>query len=58
MRQWQTTGREVFSGDGHRGWIGAWLDISKVDWSAVDAVLADAYRMTAPRALVAQMNAV
>ena len=42
----------------HRGWIGAWLDIGKVDWSAVDAVLTDAYRMTAPRALVARMNAV
>jgi len=38
----------------HRGWIGAWLDIDTVDWDAVDAVLVDAWRMTAPRALVKQ----
>ena len=39
----------------HRGWIGAWLDIDEVDWDAVDAVLVDAWRMTAPRSLVKQL---
>ena len=41
----------------HKGWIGAWLDIRKVDWEAVDAVLVDAWRMTAPKALVARLRA-
>ena len=40
----------------HKGCIGAWLDIRKVDWDAVDAVLVDAWRMTAPRALVARLR--
>ena len=40
----------------HRGWIGAWLDIRKVDWDAVDAVLVDAYRMTAPKPLLKQLK--
>ena len=41
----------------HKGWIGAWLDIKKVDWDAVDAVLVDAWRMTAPRSLAALQRA-
>jgi hypothetical protein len=40
---------------GHRGWVGAWLDIDEVDWTAVDAVLDDAYRLTAPRSLLRQL---
>jgi hypothetical protein len=40
----------------HKGWIGAWLDIDKVDWDAVQAVLADAWRMTAPRALQSRLK--
>ena len=40
----------------HKGWIGAWLDIKKVDWDAVDAVLVDAWRMTAPKVLVARLR--
>lgn len=40
---------------GHRGWVGAWLDLDEIDWSAVDEMLADAYRMTAPRSLVRRL---
>jgi len=40
---------------GHRGWVGAWLDIDEVDWTAVDAVLDDAYRLTAPRSLLRRL---
>jgi hypothetical protein len=39
----------------HRGWVGAWLDLDEVDWSAVDAVLDDAYRLTAPRSLLRRL---
>ncbi len=41
---------------GHRGWLGLWLDVPEVDWSLVEATLRDAYRMTAPRALVAKLD--
>ena len=37
---------------GHRGWVGIWLDLADVDWPAVEALLSDAYRLTAPRALL------
>jgi hypothetical protein len=37
---------------GHRVCVGIWLDLDEIDWSAVEEMLADAYRMTAPRILV------
>jgi len=40
---------------GHHGWLGVWLDLPAIDWSEVADLLADAYRMTAPRTLVACM---
>ena len=40
---------------GHRGWVGVWLDLDEVDWRAIDAVLVDAYRMTAPRTLLPRL---
>lgn len=40
---------------GHRGWVGAWLDLDEVDWPAIDAVLDDAYRLTAPRSLLRRL---
>ena len=40
---------------GHRGWVGAWLDLDEVDWRAIDAVLVDAYRMSAPRTLLPRL---
>ncbi len=41
---------------GHRGWIGVRLN-GKVDWDEVDAILEDAYRITAPKTLVKQLDA-
>jgi hypothetical protein len=41
---------------GPRGWIGARLDGDSVDWNQIDDLLEDAYRLTAPKALVAQME--
>jgi predicted DNA-binding protein (MmcQ/YjbR family) len=37
---------------GHNGWVGVWLDGS-VDWDFVAGLVADSYRMTAPKRLVA-----
>ena len=41
---------------GPRGWIGIRLDIDGTDWDRVELVLAEAYRMTAPKSLVAQLD--
>ena len=40
---------------GHRGWVGLWLDLPRTDWWEVEAVLVEAYRMTAPKSQVAQL---
>jgi hypothetical protein len=40
---------------GHRGWIGLRLDVD-VDWDEVTAICEDAYRVVAPKALVAQLD--
>lgn len=45
---------------GHRGWLGMRLDLAgddAVDWAEVAAVVADAYRQVAPKALVAVLDA-
>src|SRR5579859_6991545 len=39
---------------GHRGWLGVWLDVP-VDWEEVADLVADAYRVVAPRKLSAQL---
>lgn len=36
---------------GHHGWVGYWLDTALVKWPEVEALITDAYRMTAPRKL-------
>lgn len=36
---------------GQRGWVGLWLDTTKVDGAVVELALRDAYLMTAPKAL-------
>ena len=41
---------------GHHGWAGLWLDLPQTDWSEVEAVLTEAYRLTAPKSLVAQLS--
>jgi hypothetical protein len=42
---------------GHNGWVGVRLDRPGVDWGMVAALLADSYRMTAPKRLFKQPEA-
>lgn len=41
---------------GHRGWLGVYLDVP-VDWTEVAEIVEDAYRMIAPKRLVAELDA-
>jgi hypothetical protein len=34
---------------GPRGWVGFWLDLPAVDWDEAEELLADSYRLTAPK---------
>lgn len=36
---------------GNKGWIGLWLDVPEVDWSAVALALREAYALVAPKSL-------
>jgi hypothetical protein len=40
---------------GHRGWLGVRLDVD-VDWDEIGKIVLDAYRMIAPKGLVAQLE--
>jgi phosphoribosylglycinamide formyltransferase-1 len=40
---------------GPRGWVALRLDVGKVDWDEVDELLTDAYCLTAPKRLAAQI---
>jgi len=40
---------------GPKGWVGVWLDKSP-DWNALEGLVLDAYRLTAPRRLVALLD--
>jgi hypothetical protein len=40
---------------GHRGWLGVRLDVD-VDWAEIAQIVADAYRMIAPKSLIAQLK--
>ena len=41
---------------GHRGWLGVWLDVPQ-DWDEIAELVADAYRMVAPKRLLATLDA-
>ena len=41
----------------HHGWIGLYLDVGRVDWDEVGELLTDAYLLTAPKRLAAQVSA-
>jgi len=41
---------------GKSGWVGAYLD-KRPDWEVIDDLLRDAYRLTAPKKLVATLDA-
>jgi hypothetical protein len=36
----------------NKGWIGLWLDVSNIDWSAIERALHEAYRLVAPKTLL------
>ncbi|MGX1810317.1 MmcQ/YjbR family DNA-binding protein [Nocardia sp. NPDC055321] len=40
---------------GHRGWLGVYLDVP-VDWTEITEVVHDAYRMVAPKTVLAQWD--
>ncbi len=40
---------------GGRGWLGVWLDVP-VDWAEIAEIVTDAYRVIAPKKLVAQLS--
>jgi hypothetical protein len=40
---------------GHRGWLGVWLDVP-VEWDEIGELVADAYRVIAPKRLVALLD--
>jgi len=39
-----------------RGWLGVWLDVPD-DWDEIAELVADAYRVVAPKRLVAELDA-
>lgn len=41
---------------GGRGWLGVYLDVTPVDWAVVEDLVEDAYRVVAPRTLVARLD--
>lgn len=41
---------------GHRGWLGVYLDV-RVDWDEMADIVEEAYRMVAPKLLLAQLDA-
>lgn len=41
---------------GHNGWVGAWLDDGIV-WPEIDDLIDDAYRMTAKKSLIRELDA-
>ena len=40
---------------GHRGWLGVYLDVP-LDWDEIAEIVTDAYRVIAPRTLVARLG--
>ena len=40
---------------GHRGWVGMRLE-GEVNWDEVDGIIEDAYRVVAPKTLVAELE--
>jgi hypothetical protein len=40
---------------GHKGWVGVWLDLPKLDWAAVELALRQANVRVAPKKLLTQL---
>lgn len=41
---------------GPKGWVGMRLDVENVDWDRVELTFREAYRMTAPKTLIRQLE--
>lgn len=41
---------------GPKGWVGMRLDVDGVDWDRIELSLQEAYRMTAPKSLIRQLD--
>lgn len=41
---------------GHRGWLGVYLDVPDADWDEIAEIVTDAYRVVAPKRLVALLG--
>jgi hypothetical protein len=41
---------------GPKGWLGLWLDLPEIDWDEIEELILDAYCMTAPKKLAAQIR--
>ena len=41
---------------GNKGWVGLWLDLPKLDWTAVELALREAYLRTAPKKLQPRLS--
>ena len=41
---------------GARGWVGVYLDVGPIDWTAVAEIVEDAYRVIAPDSLVSRID--
>ena len=41
---------------GHHGWVGAWLDVD-LDWDELRDLVEESYRLTAPKRLIAELDA-
>ena len=42
---------------GHKGWIGVRMDVANIDWPQVTDLIRDSYRMSAPKKLLALLDA-
>jgi hypothetical protein len=42
---------------GHRGWLGVYLDVGRIDWEMLEDIVDQAYRTVAPAALVRELDA-
>jgi predicted DNA-binding protein (MmcQ/YjbR family) len=41
---------------GHKGWVGVYLDAPRVDWKTVAALVAESFRLIAPKRLIRDLE--
>ncbi len=42
---------------GHKGWVGAYLDTSRLDWAVLASLIDESYQLIAPKRLARQRAA-